>query len=110
MRVSVVVVLSTFPSAEAASAAARTLVEERLCACVNILPGVRSIYRWPAGPDGALCDEAEVFAVMKTTTDRAAELAARLVELHPYEVPEVLELGVTGSEKYLSWVAESVAR
>lgn len=102
---SVAVVLSTFPNAEAASTAARTLVEERLCACVNIVPGVRSIYVW----DGKLCDEQEVLAVVKTTTERAAALKARLLELHPYDVPEVLELDATASEKYLAWVAGSVA-
>lgn len=102
---SVAVVLSTFPNAEAASTAARTLVEERLCACVNIVPGVRSIFVW----DGKLCDEQEVLAVVKTTTERAAALKARLLELHPYDVPEVLELDATASEKYLAWVAGSVA-
>lgn len=107
---SVAVVLSTFPNAEVASQIARTLVEERLCACVNIVPAIRSIYIWPAGPDGKLCDETEVLAVMKTTTDRGAELKARLVALHPYDVPEVLELDATASEPYLAWVTSSVVR
>ncbi|MFT3700628.1 MAG: divalent-cation tolerance protein CutA [Kofleriaceae bacterium] len=100
----VAVVLSTFPNAEAASTAARTLVEERLCACVNIVPGVRSIYVW----DGKLCDEQEVLAVIKTTTDRADSLKTRLLAIHPYDVPEVLELDATASPAYLAWVQGAV--
>lgn len=101
---SVAVVLSTFPNADVASRVARTLVEERLCACVNLVPAIRSIYVW----DGKVCDEAEVLAVLKTTTDRGAALKARLLALHPYDVPEVLELDATASEHYLAWVTSSV--
>jgi periplasmic divalent cation tolerance protein len=105
MDADVVVVVSTFPTAEAAAAAARALVEERLAACVNVVPGVRSIYRW----QGAVEDSAEVLAVVKTTRAGYAALAARLVELHPYEVPEVIALPVVdGSARYLEWVAASV--
>src|SRR5262249_40521623 len=79
------VVLSTFPDADTAARVARTLVDEQLAACVNLLPTVRSIYRW----EGKVCDEAETLAVIKTTAERYAALAARIAELHPYQVPEV---------------------
>ena len=102
----VVVVFSTFPSPEKAAEIARTLVEERLAACANLAPGVRSIYRW----DGKLCDDTETLAVIKTTDERKDALIARLVELHPYDVPEALALPVTaGNAKYLEWVTRETA-
>jgi periplasmic divalent cation tolerance protein len=98
----VIAVFSTFPNAEVASSVARTLVDERLCACVNLVPAIRSIYRW----QGAICDEVEVLALIKTTEDRLAALEARLVELHPYDVPELIALPVAGGHApYLAWVA-----
>lgn len=100
------VVLSTFPDAGTARAAAEALVEEHLAACVNILPGVESIYRW----QGKLATGAEVLAVIKTTTDRYAKLEARLRELHPYEVPEIVALPASAvAESYLRWVSEVCA-
>ena len=102
---SVVVVLSTFPSADVAAAVARTLVEERLAACVNIVPAVRSIYRW----DGVIRDDAEVLAIIKTTVERVVAMRERLVELHPYDVPEAIELPVAGGHTpYLAWVTGEV--
>jgi periplasmic divalent cation tolerance protein len=89
-----------------AEALARRLVEERLCACVNVLPGVRSVFRWQGAVDVA----DEHLLVLKTTAAGAARLRARVLELHPYEVPEVLELPVAGgSEPYLRWLTGSVA-
>jgi periplasmic divalent cation tolerance protein len=102
IAMAVVVLFSTFPNAEVAATVARTLVDELLCACVNVVPAVRSIYRW----QGAICDEQEVLAIVKTTDERVAALQARLVELHPYDVPEVLALPVVGGHPaYLAWVA-----
>jgi len=102
---SVVVVLSTFPSADVAAAVARTLVEERLAACVNIVPAVRSIYRW----GNTIHDDAEAFAIIKTTAERVAAMRERLVELHPYDVPEAIELPVAGGHTpYLAWVTGEV--
>jgi periplasmic divalent cation tolerance protein len=97
----VVVVFSTFPSPDKAAEVARTLVEERLAACANLAPGVRSIYRWK----GELQDDTETLAIIKTTHERLDALIARLGALHPYDIPEVLALPVTaGSAKYISWV------
>jgi periplasmic divalent cation tolerance protein len=95
------VCLLTAPDAEAARRLARALVEERLAACVNLVPGVTSIYRW----EGALHEDAEWLLVAKTTQDRLAALAERLAVLHPYALPELVALAPSGgSERYLSWV------
>jgi periplasmic divalent cation tolerance protein len=95
------VALSTAPSADKAAEMARVLVGEGLCACVNIVPQVRSIYMW----EGELCDSPEVLCVIKTRADRVEALRDRLVSLHPYQVPELVVLDVAGGhEPYLSWV------
>jgi periplasmic divalent cation tolerance protein len=100
-----VVVLVTAPSADVAATLARTLVEERLAACGNVLPGVRSIYRW----QGKVHDDAEVLLVLKTQRSRFPELRDRILSLHPYEVPEVIALPVeAGSGAYLDWIAQSM--
>src|SRR4051812_3406522 len=97
---SVFVVFSTFPSAEKAAEVGTTLVSEGLAACVNVLPAVRSIYRWK----GELCDEAETLTIVKTTRDRFEAMKTRLVELHPYEVAEIIAVPVeAGHLPYLSW-------
>jgi periplasmic divalent cation tolerance protein len=105
--VSVFVVLSTFPDAEQAARVARVVVEEQLAACANLIDGVRSIYRW----QGQVQDDREALAILKTTSDRYPALAARLAELHPYEVPEIIALPVTeGHAPYLAWLAGQVAQ
>ena len=80
---SLAVLYSTFPSLEAAEPAARALVEERLVACVNLVPGVVSIYRW----EGAVQRESEVVLIAKTTESRVEAAALRLQALHPYQTP-----------------------
>ncbi|MBA3393367.1 MAG: divalent-cation tolerance protein CutA [Deltaproteobacteria bacterium] len=98
------IVLSTFPTLDNAAEVGRVLVTERLAACVNLVPTVRSIYRW----QDAVHDETETLAIIKTTVDRLAALAARLVELHPYDVPEVVALPVVGGHApYLAWITDS---
>lgn len=102
----VIILLSTFPDIAVARTAVRTLVEERLVACGNIMPGVESIYRW----QGAVETSAEVMVIFKTTADSAEAAQARLRELHPYEVPEILRLPVDGGwPPYLDWVREQTA-
>jgi len=100
------VVLSTFSDGDTAARIARMLVEERLAACVNLVPTVRSVYRW----QGVICDEPEALAIIKTTVERYPALAARLAELHPYQLPEILALPVTaGHAPYLAWLAGEVS-
>jgi periplasmic divalent cation tolerance protein len=98
-------VLITAPDADSGATLARVLVDERLAACVNLVPGVRSIYRW----EGSVEEGAEVLMVVKTRAARCKALAARVNDLHPYDVPEVLEVPIGGgSSAYLDWVrAES---
>jgi periplasmic divalent cation tolerance protein len=99
------IVLTTFGSESDAARVARLLVEEKLAACVNVVGGVRSIYRWK----DALCDEPEVLCVVKTTPELFERLRARLVALHPYEVPEVVALPVSGAHPpYLDWLTGSL--
>jgi periplasmic divalent cation tolerance protein len=100
-----VLVLTTLGAGADAAAFARTLVEERLAACVNILPGVTSVYRWK----DAVEEEREQQLVIKTAPDRIGALEARLRQLHPYDVPEFLVIPASGgSADYLEWVAASV--
>jgi periplasmic divalent cation tolerance protein len=102
-----VIVLVTYPTDHDPLPLARALVDERLVACVNVLPPMQSVYRW----DGKVEQAAEHQLVMKTTRERAEALTARLVELHPYAVPEVLVVPVDdGGEAYLKWLTESVRR
>ena len=98
-------VLCTLPPGDAAAGIARAVVEERLAACVNIVPAIRSIYAW----DGALQDDEEQLAILKTTADRFDELRTRLLQLHPYSVPEIIAMPVAdGHLAYLGWVRDSV--
>lgn len=99
------VVLVTAPTAERAAEIARALVEEHLAACGNVVPGVRSIYRW----EGKVEDEGEVLLVLKTTRERFPALRDRVLALHPYEAPEVLALPVeAGAERYLTWIRDEI--
>jgi len=106
MATDVRTVLLTAPDADVAERLGRALVEERLAACANIVPGVVSVFRW----DGRVQREAEVLVIVKTTDERVEDLRARVVELHPYEVPEILVLPVlAGHAPYLQWVRGAVA-
>lgn len=98
------IVLTTMGTDTHAAAIARTLVEERLAACVNVLPPMTSFYRWK----GVVEEDREQQLVIKTTSDRTAALEARLRELHPYELPEFVVLGAKASAAYAAWVGESV--
>jgi periplasmic divalent cation tolerance protein len=99
------VLLSTAPP-DAADALARALVEERLAACVNVVPGVKSTYRW----EGKIEVDDEVMLVIKCVQGGLDSLLTRLEELHPYDVPEALALPVDGgSARYLNWVRDACA-
>ena len=98
--------ISTFPDAETASRIAQTLVEEKLAACANLIPGVHSIYCWKEKIEGA----GEVIVLFKTTRDRQAAFQEKLRSVHPYEVPEIIFVPVDrGLPAYLNWVAEGCA-
>jgi periplasmic divalent cation tolerance protein len=93
----------TCPDAEVAQRIADALVEERLAACVSVLPGLRSVYRW----QGAIQREDEVLLLVKTTRDQVEPLTARVASLHPYELPELVSVEVAGGlAAYLQWVEE----
>jgi periplasmic divalent cation tolerance protein len=100
-----VVAFSTVAKAEDAERIASELVERRLAACVNIVPGLVSVYRWK----GAVERDTEVLLVMKTRGERLEALRQALVDLHPYEVPELVALPIVGGHPpYLAWLDESV--
>lgn len=100
------VILVTGPDAATLEEIGRRLVEERLAACLNVVPGITSVYRW----QGRVHRDSEAMAAIKTTRARAAAVEARIRELHPYELPEVLVLPVAGgSNAYREWVADCVA-
>ena len=95
------VLLSTVTPGSSRKLAVR-LVEEGLAACVNVVPGLRSVYRWK----GATCDDPESLLVIKAAAHQVPALARRLRELHPYDVPEILTLAPeSGSPAYLAWIA-----
>ena len=94
--------LCSCPDQAAAARIARTLVEERLAACVNVLPGMQSVYRW----QGRVEQAGEALLLAKTTAQRFAGLRDRIVALHPYELPEVIAVEIAdGLQGYLDWIA-----
>jgi periplasmic divalent cation tolerance protein len=98
------VVWVTLPDRETAVRLCRTLVEERLAACGNIIPGVTSLYRW----EGEIREDDELLVILKTQRSVLKKLLQRVAELHPYEVPEILALPVeAGHSPYLDWVGRS---
>lgn len=100
-----VVVFCTCANDDEASRLAEALVEQRLAACVNLLPPVRSIYRWQGNIETAL----EVLLLIKTNQSRLEALCERIVELHSYDTPEIIALPVEhGLEKYLTWLREQI--
>jgi len=95
------VVLCTVPNMPVAETIARAVVGDGLAACANIVPAIRSIYRWK----GELCDDAELLLVIKTSRDACEPLMRRIVSEHPYETPEVIALPLSGgSVPYLEWL------
>lgn len=104
---SVLVVFSTFPDEASARAAAGKLVEDGAAACVSILPGLTSVYRW----QGEIEEAREVLLLIKTTRDAYPRLESALKACHPYELPEILAVGAEGGlPDYLQWVAQATAR
>ena len=99
------IVFMTVPDAATGAAIGRTLVDERLAACVNILPGIRSIYRW----QGQVSDEGEALCLIKTQAALYDRLRERATALHPYDVPELIAVSPSaGNAPYLRWIGEQV--
>lgn len=103
VRMSVILVLCTCPDDASAARIARTLVEERFAACVNRIPGIASTYRWK----GQVQNDSEVLLLIKSVRERFEALRARIIALHPYELPEVIAVDIgLGHTPYLDWVAK----
>lgn len=105
MEAQYLIVYCTVPDADAGLRIARTLIRERLCACINRIPGVVSHYVY----EGEYCEGTEELLLIKTTREGYGKLQARLEAIHPYDVPEIVttEIG-DGNEKYLAWLHESM--
>jgi periplasmic divalent cation tolerance protein len=100
------VVFTTFANEQDAARVARVLVEERLVACANLLPGARSIFRWK----DAVQEEREVVVLMKTRKQDWTALLSRLHDLHPYETPECVAIRIAaGAPRYMAWLDEALA-
>jgi len=98
-------VLCTCPDENTAVQLAQTLVEKRLAACVNINGAIRSVYRW----QGEIQQDQEALLMIKTTKNGWAKLEQTLLELHPYDVPEIIAVPISaGSKDYLNWVGENI--
>ena len=103
MSPSPLIVLCTCPDLATAERIAETVVGERLAACVNIVPGLTSIYRW----EGQIQRDAELLLLIKTRQEVYPLLEARIRELHPYQIPEIIALPIqTGSAAYLHWIVD----
>ena len=100
-----IVVITSVGDEEQALLIARELVARRLAACVNVVPGIRSVYRW----QGKICRDGEYLLIVKTLESEREAVAATIRELHSYELPEVLAFTASaGDERFLAWIADSV--
>lgn len=99
-------VFTTFARESDAERVVRVLIEERLIACGNLLPGARSLYRW----QGAIADEREIVVLMKTRKQDWTALLSRLHELHPYQTPECIAVRIAaGAPAYMAWLESALA-
>ncbi len=107
MEKAFITVFCTVPNQEDAIRIARTLVEEKLAACCNIVPGLTSLYFWK----GEICQDPELLLIIKTMESAFDALKERIRQLHPYDVPEIIALPIIkGHQAYLNWVEEHVGR
>ncbi len=99
------VVLCTCPNSQNAKEIAKSLVQKKYAACVNIIPNIISVYRWQ---DNIECDD-EIQLVIKTTKDKFKAVSNEIKRLHPYDTPEVIAMSIQqGDEDYLNWIKESL--
>ncbi len=99
----ILVLFVTVGSEDEALKIAKTIVQEKLAACVNIIPAIRSVYMW----QGEVCDDKELLLLIKTPRKLFSKLMNRIKELHSYEVPEIIAVSLSeGIEDYLSWVMD----
>lgn len=102
-----VLIYTTYPSLVEASKAGRALVETGLCACVNIIPGMRSIYRW----EGRIEEAEEIVMILKTRAGNAARITGAVKRSHSYEMPAVLVLPVSGgNQAYIDWILAATGK
>jgi len=100
-----IVIVTTVGEEEQALLIAREMVSRRLAACVNVVPGMRSVYRW----QGKICRDTEYLLLIKTLDSEYEAVAAAIRELHSYELPEILSFAVArGEERFLAWIRDSV--
>lgn len=101
----IIVVFMTVPSLREGNRISRAVLTSRLAACVNVIPGIRSMYQWK----GKIVQEKEAMLVLKTTRSRYRKLEQKIKQLHPYEVPEVIAIPlICGSSQYIEWVTKEV--
>lgn len=106
MELQTVMVYCTVPDAKTGVTIAETLLKERLCACVNRIPGVCSYYIY----EGEYCEEQEELLLIKTTAAAFERLKTRIGQLHPYDVPEIIAADITqGNDDYLAWLRNAIA-
>ncbi len=104
MKADFLLILCTCPTRSVARVIATALLEERLAACVNLVPGIKSLYRWK----GRVEDDDEVLLLIKATNAKFKRLEATIQALHPYELPEIIGVPLTvGSEAYFDWIRNS---
>jgi periplasmic divalent cation tolerance protein len=102
-----ILVFCTADTSDLAGEIASALVDKREAACVNIVAGIRSIYRW----EGKVCDDGEHLLLIKTSKDRLDEVRATIRKLHTYDVPEIIAVPITdGDPDYLAWLQSSISR
>jgi periplasmic divalent cation tolerance protein len=102
----VILVMTNLPNAASAQALAHALVQARLAACVNLLPGVQSFYRW----QGKIEQASEVTLIIKTTQARYQQIEQAILAAHPYDLPEIVALPLTGHAPYLHWIKQETAQ